>query len=237
MERLHQFLHMMGTERRATRSTLSAYEADLRNFYKFLEDQKVECVTFQDIQDYLFTQKHFSSSTVERRLSSLRQFYRFLMEKEKIKETPLAYVNAKDYKPKPPPVVGQEDVKRLLKGAQAWDGPEGKRLVALLQILYETDVSVSALVSLPFPLVLDESFSPTVHEVLRDYLLVRNSFLQAQSASPWLFPSLSQTGHLTRQRFGQLLRALAIKVGLNPLHLSLATIRRGLRDVNLSYTQ
>ncbi|KAB2834543.1 MAG: tyrosine-type recombinase/integrase, partial [Caedimonadaceae bacterium] len=39
------------------------------------------------------------------------------------------------------------------------------------------------------------------------------------------FPSPSKEGHLTRQRFGQLLKELAFKVELNPYSLSPHTLR------------
>ena len=70
---LNQFLEMMVTKRGATRSTLSACETDLRNFYAFLKDQKVNYLTFQDIQDYLLTQKHLSLYSVRRGFSYFRR--------------------------------------------------------------------------------------------------------------------------------------------------------------------
>jgi integrase/recombinase XerD len=38
--------------------------------------------------------------------------------------------------------------------------------------------------------------------------------------SRWLFPSRSQAGHLTRQRFAQMLKALAVEAGLDPRKVS-----------------
>lgn len=245
---LHQFLEMMATEGRATRSTLSAYDTDLRDFYKFIKPQYIESVTLQDIQAYLFTQNHLSPSTVARRLSSLRQFYTFLIKKGKIKKNPFFMIKVTPYKSKHA-FVNQEDVNRLLKGAEEWDDAEGKRFSALLQILSICDISVNDLVSLPLNVGLNAlgrekpfltltekenkirkvQLTIPALESLQKYVRIRDYFLVRRQESHWLFPSVSQKGHLTRQRFGQLLKELSLKVGLDSKYISLPMIRRGFR--------
>lgn len=228
MRPLQQFLEMMAVERGATRSTLSAYEADLRNFYDFLKGQEAESVTFQDIQSYLMTQSHLSGSTVARRLSTLRQFYTFLISKGKVTENPLRLVETTYHKPETIPFLTEKDVTRLLEGAKRGEGAEGKRLSVLLQIFYETDMSVNDLVALPLTVDYVEGLSSSALEALQAYRAVRAYFLPHGKESPWLFPSQSQKGHLTRQRFGQLLKELAVKVGLDADCFSLAMLRREL---------
>jgi integrase/recombinase XerD len=243
---LPQFLNMMGRERKATRSTLSAYDADIREFYKFFKDRPLEKGTPQDIQDYLLTQQHLAPSTVARRLSSLRQFYTFLTKAGTIEENPFSFIQPHPYKSRSSPRTSEEDVARLLRGAKTWSGQEGKRLCALLQILFISDIPVSKLVSLPLTacvealrnkklfLKLQENdnrdrivpLTQAALDALREYMMLQNQ------DSPWLFPSSSQKGHLTRQRFGQLLKELSLKVGLDPQHFSLYTIRRGFDTVN-----
>ena len=242
---LDRFLEMMAAERGAARATLSAYEADLRDFLEFLKEKELKSVQFKDIQNYLVTQKHLSAPTVARRLSSLRQFYKFLMSEGKIEENPTSLVEAPRHRRKLPSLLSEEDVNRLLIGAKEWGGVEGVRLSALLEILYATGFRVSELVSLPYTIAIEVLKSekpflmirgkgnkdrmvlmtPMALDSLREYLNKRSSFLPKGSDSPWLFPSSSQEGHLTRQRFGQLLKELALKVGLNPTHLSPHTIR------------
>jgi integrase/recombinase XerD len=221
---VHQFLEMMVAERGATRSTLSSYEADLCNFYSFLKNQSVECVTLQDIQSYLLTQKQLSSATVDRRLSSLRQFYIFLMSRGIIKENPFSLLKPERPKSVHRSFLSEEDVERLLEGTKMWKGPEGKRLFVLLQILYTTDVPVKDLVSFLLTFAQVKNLPVPALEALQEYLKVRNYFFHGKE-SPWLFPSLSHKGHLTRQRFGQLLKELSLKVGLDSEHISLSKIR------------
>ena len=50
---------------------------------------------------------------------------------------------------------------------------------------------------------------------LRENMLPKNVIAQDR-AKTFLFPSASKQGHLTRERFAQLLKELAAKAGLNP---------------------
>lgn len=245
MVHLDRFLEMMAAERGAARSTLSAYEADLKDFFSFIKTHDPALITLKNIQDYLVLQKNLSVSTVARRISCLRQFYKFLMSEGYITENPTSLLEAPRHQRKLPIVLSEEDVNRLLDGAKAWGGAEGQRLSALLEILYATGFRVSELVSLPLttaigvlksekPLLIVRGkgnkdrvvpLTPAALEKLKNYLGSRKSFLPKGKESPWLFPSSSRIGHLTRQRFGQLLKELALKVDLNPALLSPHTVR------------
>jgi integrase/recombinase XerD len=245
MPYLDRFLEMMAAEKGTARSTLSAYETDLRDFFGFLKNKEPQSVLSKDIQDYIITQKHLAAPSVARRLSCLRQFYKFLMSEVELKEDPTSLIEAPRYRRKLPSVLSEKDVDRLLEGTKAWGGAEGIRLSALLEILYASGFRVSELVSLPFVTAIevlksDKPFliirgkgnkdrmvplTPAALDALREYLKVRSGFLTNGRESPWLFPSSGRQGHLTRQRFGQLLKELALKVGLNPTSLSPHTVR------------
>ena len=245
MPHLDRFLEMMAAEKGTARSTLSAYETDLRDFFGFLKNKEPQSVVSKDIQDYVVTQKHLAAPSVARRLSCLRQFYKFLMSEGEVTENPTSLIEAPRYRRKLPSVLSEKDVDCLLEGAKAWGGAEGLRLSALLEILYASGFRVSELVSLthataievlksdkPFIIIRGKGnkermvpLTSAALNALRGYLKIRSGFLTKGKESPWLFPSSGQQGHLTRQRFGQLLKELALKVGLNPTHLSPHTVR------------
>jgi integrase/recombinase XerD len=48
---------------------------------------------------------------------------------------------------------------------------------------------------------------------------------KSPAGSPWLFPSRSRSGHLTRARFAQLLKELAAAAGIDPARVSPHVIR------------
>jgi integrase/recombinase XerD len=245
MSYLENFLEMMAAERGAARATLSAYETDIKDFFKFLKSMDPTKVVSRNLQDYLITQNQYSATTVARRVSSLRQFYKFLMNEEVITENPTILLETPRNRRKLPSALSEEEVELLLKESKRWRGAEGIRISALLEVLYATGFRVSELVSLRLNTVIevlknDKPFlmirgkgnkdrivplTPAAIEALRTYLTVRPSFLAKKKESPWLFPSFSREGHLTRQRFGQLLKELSLKAGLNPSLLSPHTIR------------
>lgn len=245
MAALDRFLEMLAAEKGMARATLSAYETDLKDFFHFLKGKPPTEISSQEIQSYLQTQKHLAPSSLARRLSALRQFYKYLMSEENLKENPTTIIESPRYRRKLPSVLSEEDVTCLLEGAYSWQGEEGIRLAALLEILYASGFRVSELVSLPFATAVevlksDKPFlmvrgkgnkdrlvpltAPAL-EALQKYLKIRAFFLKKRKESPWLFPSSSREGYLTRQRFGQLLKELALKVGINPQILSPHTLR------------
>jgi integrase/recombinase XerD len=57
------------------------------------------------------------------------------------------------------------------------------------------------------------------------YLALRPCFENPHAPSHWLFPSRSKQGHITRQRFGQMLKELCLKAGLDPARCSPHTLR------------
>jgi integrase/recombinase XerD len=60
-------------------------------------------------------------------------------------------------------------------------------------------------------------------QALARYLAERRRFVAEGRPSPWLFPS--RGGYLSRQRCGQLLKALAVRAGLDPARLSPHVLR------------
>ncbi len=245
MLHLDRFLEMLAAEKGTARSTLSAYETDLKDFFRFFKGNDPQSVDSKVIRDYLVTQKHLAASSLSRRLSSLRQFYKFLMSEGEIAENPMALVEAPRYRRKLPFVLSEGDVDRLLEGAKNAEGPEGIRISALLEILYASGFRVSELVSLPLTTAMETlksekpcliirgkgnkdrwvPLTPSALNALQKYLNIRSVFLPKGMDSPWLFSSTSREGHLTRQRFGQLLKDLARKVGLDPSLLSPHSVR------------
>jgi integrase/recombinase XerD len=61
---------------------------------------------------------------------------------------------------------------------------------------------------------------------LNAYLQHRESFLpKAKKTSTYLFPSRGKEGHLTRQRYGQMLKELGMKAGIAPERISPHVLR------------
>ncbi len=167
--------------------------------------------------------------TVARRLSALRQFYRFLVSEEVRQDDPTSTIESPKQGRTLPKTLSESEVDQLIKTAGTSGKPEGVRLVCLLEMLYATGLRVSELVGLPisaigegnqFVMVTGKAgrdrmvpLSDPAQKALENYMNVRKRFIGTENQSrqeQWVFPSrTSDSGHLTRQRFAQLLKDLA----------------------------
>ena len=167
--------------------------------------------------------------TVARRLSALRQFYRYMVSENKRTDDPTTTIESPKQGRTLPKTLSEDEVDRLIKTAGQGGRPENTRLVCLLEMLYATGLRGSELVGLPMSAMDENNTSITIagkagrermvplsdpaQDALSKYVAVRKHFIGTNEASTqekWLFPSrTSESGHLTRQRFAQLLKDLA----------------------------
>jgi integrase/recombinase XerD len=237
---LEAFLEYLAIERGAAKNTLEAYRRDIGAFSGWLQSTPLQTATPSTIRDYLKTlqAQHLQPRSIARKISSLRQFYQFLKEEEIMATNPMLDIELPKLGRSLPKILSEADMIALVEAAYAKPGPEGIRLVCLLELLYATGLRVSELLSLrlhdvmaclklqqsPAPLIITGKgnkerlvlISETGLSALRHYIQVRPTFSKGVTV-PWLFPSTSQEGYLTRQRFGQLLKELAMAAGL-PYH-------------------
>jgi integrase/recombinase XerD len=187
----------------------------------------------QDLSNKIHTKGSHSGQiavrTVARRLSALRQFYRYLVSENVRKEDPTTAIDSPKQTRTLPKTMTEGEVETLINVAADQGGPESVRLVCLLELLYATGLRVSELVGLPTAAIAEGNqfimvegkggrermipLSDSSQKAIATYMNVRAQFVNADETgrmSKWLFPSrTSDSGHLTRQRFAQLLKDLA----------------------------
>jgi integrase/recombinase XerD len=141
--------------------------------------------------------------------------------------------------PKPqahlPKFLTEEEIEKLLNFVIDDSNLEQVRAKAMIELLYASGMRVSELVSLkssnlqkdrsgghlayqPILLITGKGnkervvvINPRAIQALTSYIPTRKN-----QDSLWLFPSDSSLGHITRQRFGQILKTIALNVGLDP---------------------
>jgi integrase/recombinase XerD len=171
----------------------------------------------------------------------MRQFYKFLLIEGVRQDNPTAELDTPKLGRPLPKLLTEAEVGALIQAARLWPGEEGSRLRCVLELLYATGLRISELVTLPlaaarrdprFLLVSGKGGKERVvpmnepgRRSLSEYLDCRERFLGGSQSSRWLFPSRGRTGHLTRQRCGQLLKELAIAANLDPDRLSPHVLR------------
>lgn len=253
---LDAFLTSLLAERGASLATREAYRRDLMDLYRFLLSQRstLETAGPAELRLWLAAQQKagLEGSTQARRLSALRQFYRFLLSENEIKSDPTAQLLAPKTTRRLPGVLSEQEVVRLLDAAQGL-APDQLRLTALLELLYATGLRVSELVTLPLEALEQQGrfvrvkgkggkqrlvpLTPPALRALTAYLPIRTHYLGKNprpAGQKLLFPS-GGAAALTRQRFAQLLKELAVKAGLAPGKVSPHKLRHAFATHLLSH--
>jgi integrase/recombinase XerD len=130
----------------------------------------------------------------------------------------------------------------MLAAAAEDCSPEGLRLSLIVEMLYGGGLRVSELAGLTLAAVRSkeafiritgkgnkERLSPlnaSARAALDAYLAVREQFVPKHDKNNrYIFASRGEAGFLTRRRFHQLLKALAIKAGIDPAKVSPHVLR------------
>jgi integrase/recombinase XerD len=250
---LQLFLDMLMAERGAAAHTIEAYARDLSEFLAFLvsKGKTAETASADHLRAFLagLAKKGLAPTSRARKLSAIRQFFRFLLAEGMRSDDPSSAIDSPKLGRPLPKILSLEEVEALLKTAsdaseQAADGAARRRalrLYALLETLYATGMRVSELIALPRAvLAIDDRvltikgkggrerlvpLNDAARKALAAHLAaVRDDEVKASGASPWLFSS-SGGEHLTRQRFGQELKALAVQAGIEPSRVSPHVLR------------
>lgn len=239
------FLEMLKAERGASVNTEAAYAADLRNLFAFIARRKQGPLTVdaEALRAYLKSLDYVGMTprTVARRLSVLRQFFRFLLAERMREDDPSSTLDSPKLGRPLPKVLSREEVDRLIEATRSKGGADGGRMATLLEILYATGLRVSELVTLPLSAVERDPMALVVRGkggkerlvplsdparlAIATWLHVREGALEEGEVSRFLFPSRGRTGHLTRQRFAQLLKEAALAANIDPARVSPHVLR------------
>jgi integrase/recombinase XerD len=247
---IERFLEMLSAERNAAANTRSAYKRDLEDAAGFMASRRLLLgdTATADLSAYLaaLDKRGLSARSSARRLSALRQFFKFLVAEQIRSEDPSAAIDGPKLGRPLPKLLDEEEMVRLIEICSALDGANGARLKALVELSYASGLRVSELVGMPLSAVLREQpvlivrgkgskermvpLNAPARSALTAYLEHRKSFLPKDSegrpgTSPHLFPSRGKEGHLTRQRFGQMLKELALKANIAPERISPHVLR------------
>ena len=194
-------------------------------------------------------------SSAARRLSAVRQFHRFLFAEGHRATDPTTVLEGPKRGRPLPKVLGVEEVGRMLAAARrGLDDPEAPpvarwrsaRMLCLLEMLYATGLRVSELMALPRSAARAaagevetltvrgkggrERLVPLSDPARRAVALYRDAARAAGrgaalDAGPWLFPSDSEQGFMTRQAFARDLKDVAAVAGIEPSRVSPHVLR------------
>lgn len=249
---ISSFLEAQAAELDAARNTRLAYGRDLVDFGGWLErrDGRFSTAERSDIEAYLIycEAQGLSKSTRARRLSAIRQLYRFAFEEGWRSDNPGLRIKGPGRSAKLPKTLEFADVEALLTAARAFgrNPEERSRNACLVELIYATGMRVSELVELPVMAARGAPAMILVHgkggkermvplsapakAAVAAWLIMRDAAQEAAQAagkkpSRFLFPGRGAAGHLSRQQFFVLLKAIALQAGLDPAGVTPHTLR------------
>jgi integrase/recombinase XerD len=250
---INAFLDMVSAERGGADNTLQAYRRDLTDYSDFLKGRGAAIATAgaDEARAHLaaLSDLGFKATTLARHLSAIRQLHKFLYAEGFRTDDPTTVLDGPKRGRTLPKVLDVAEVDRLL--AAAAEGIEdaarplserlrAARMSALLETLYASGLRVSELVSLkrtaarPGLAMLNvvgkgakERLVPLTEAARRAMQAYLGLLAQAgrDGASPWLFPSFGESGHLTRQHFARELKMLAVSAGMRADRISPHVLR------------
>ncbi len=150
---LSKYIAELSGARRASGNTIAAYERDLRQFFNFLEGQKVEKIADvgeRKIRAYLIAlnEKNLSIASVSRKLSALRNFFDFLMRSGEIAKNPLKNISLPKRKKHLPTTLSFEAFEKILKLIEKSNDSYKEETLLILELLYGEAMRVSELCDL-----------------------------------------------------------------------------------------
>lgn len=238
----------MSAERAASDNTLSAYRRDLEDLIARLKSRGQDPLSASTghIEGVLsgWAQDGLAASTAARKLSAVKQFYLFLQTDGLRADNPAHMLRGPAQGRPLPKVMSEDDVERLFDALEADNSVKGLRMKAMMEILYAGGLRVSELVSLKKAAAARRDdcllikgkggrerlvpLTDTARRAIDAWLAVREETLPdnpTKAAKDALFPSRGGSGHVSRERFAQLLKALATTAGLPPSQISPHVLR------------
>ena len=203
-ELLTQFLDHLRYERNVSEHTLRNYLSDLEQFYDYLapadpqtgkrtepDIQQIDHITIREWLATLHT-AHKKKTSVARKLAALRTFFQFLVREGVVELNPAKLVSTPRREKKLPKHLSIEDAIRFIETPDT-ETDLGQRDRAMLELLYATGVRVSELTKLDLGDIDFKNnlirvtgkrrkerivpFGEPAHEALKNYLAVRDRFL------------------------------------------------------------
>lgn len=253
MRSIDNFLEASQAESSISANSVIAYKRDLIDFASYLIKNELEEteISSQNIEKFIayLSFGNISPRSINRKISTIKNYYQFLISENIVKFNPVTLVDLPKFNASLPKILSTAQIAKLIEIARHDQSPEGKRIMAMICLLYASGMRVSELVSLKLVNILCDQRTKNINktftvtgkggkeriviisqlavDALQNYLAIRPLFLNGnKKAKTYLFPSISAaSGYMTRQNFALLLKNVALEAGLNNTEISPHVLR------------
>ncbi|MDO3625908.1 tyrosine-type recombinase/integrase [Mucilaginibacter sp. BT774] len=152
---LERFIQYIQFEKRYSPHTVSAYQSDLDQFFKFLNEPEPTVdhpaqITYQHIRSWMVhLMSEMTARSVNRKIATLRKYFKFLLREGLITDNPTSKIQSPKNVKHLPVVVEDEKLNAMLNSNDVFgDDFEGTRDKLVLEILFGTGIRLAELVGL-----------------------------------------------------------------------------------------
>ena len=253
-ELVEAFLDAIAAERGAAKNTIEAYRRDLHAYVDFLAGRGATPLEAGDVDIRAFqaagAARGLKAASVARALSAIKQWHKHLfVEGLRVDDPALALEGPRRARPLPK-TLGIAEVEKLIdvarEGLEDPARPPRERLATarmacLIELIYASGLRVSELIALPRSVARTKETLITVRgkgdkdrlaplseparAAIKRYRALLEEIAPGLASSPWLFPSDSESGHLTRQAFARDLKTAAAAAGIAAARVSPHVLR------------
>lgn len=151
---LQEFLDYLTFQKRYSKNTVISYENDLRGFFDFIlleyKIRAVDEVNPSIVRTWLASlkEKKVASKSINRKISSLKTFFKYQLRLKIITVNPVGNISSLKVSKRLPSFVEEKSIQTLLNHDYFPPSFEGKTNYLIFEILYQTGVRRSELISL-----------------------------------------------------------------------------------------
>ena len=234
---LEMYLDFLSANKNLSINTCKSYKNDIVGFYLFLKKKPINLINRDDVKNFIdFMAINLSPNSQARKLSCLKKFFDFLCNRNILKNNVIESFEFPKIIRTIPKVLSEAQIEQLINKSYENESARGIRTSLFLELLYSTGIRVSELVGLKLSNIGEKKDSiiiigkgnkerllpllPKSKLLLIKYLKIRSKFIHNSKENGFLFPSSSKTGFITRNRFFQILKDLAISSGIDNSKIS-----------------
>ena len=150
-----RFIQYIQYEKRYSPHTVSAYQSDLDQFFKFLKDQEQDItnpseITYQHIRNWMVElMSEMTARSVNRKIATLRKYFKFLLREGAIINNPASKIQSPKTLKHLPVVVEDAKLSAMLNDNEVFtDDFKGIRDKLVIETLFGTGIRLAELVTL-----------------------------------------------------------------------------------------